>query len=178
MHIQTCLLVVRTESSFVVLKSKECWHVTVVCCRYVPTMSYHRKSPSSSYPWMSVTRYPSRSLSVTSTRWLGSFTCGGWADSKGTPTTWTATRVVWLRWGWPLSWARICTSWKNNSEWDSSCSGRVQCHIHTKRIGLHVSPICHTWRHGGKNSVVLVQFNSITNNHWSSVKAYSLKLSH
>lgn len=124
-----------------------------------------------------MTRYPSWSLSVTSTRWLGSFTCGGWADSVGAATTWTATRVVWLRWGWPPSWARICTSWKNNSEWDSRCCGWVQYHIHTKHIRLHVSPICHTWQHGGKNSEVLVQYNSITNNHWS-VTAYSRKLSH
>ena len=54
----------------------------------------------------------------------------------------------------------------------------VQCHTHTKNIWVNVSPVCHTWRHGGKNSEVLVQSNSITNNHWSTVKAYSLKLSH
>jgi len=44
--------------------------------------------------------------------------------------------------------------------------------ISTLNIRLHVSPICHTWQHGGKHSEVLVQSNSITNNHWSSVTAY------
>lgn len=82
---------------------------------FLPKISYHRGSPSLSLACTRATKKPASSLSVTSTLWLFVLNTGGFSDSFGASTTWTETRVWWLRWGSPWSAARICriySAWK------------------------------------------------------------------
>lgn len=78
-----------------------------ISVKFSPKISYHKASPSLSLACMSATKKPAWSLSVTCTLWLFVLNAGGFSDSFGASTTWTETRVWWLRGGSPWSAARI-----------------------------------------------------------------------